>query len=72
MPAESAPRWRILVSDDCMSSGQCLMTSPDLFRFNEDGVSEPVYEAVPEDRTEELRRAVDGCPVGAIAIDAVP
>lgn len=63
-----APRWRVEVSDECASSQQCIMSAPDLFLMNEDGFSRPIDEWVDADRTEDLRQAVDGCPVGAIHI----
>ncbi len=58
--------WVVEVSADCVSSGQCIMTAPDLFILDEDGFSRPVRDRVGLDRTEDLRQAVDGCPVGAI------
>ena len=60
------PGWRLDVGDDCMSSQQCILTAPDLFALDADGFSHAVNEWVSDGRGEDLRRAVDGCPVGAI------
>jgi ferredoxin len=60
--------WRVEVTDDCMSSQQCVMTAPDLFTLDEDGFSHPVEAWVPATRGEDLRRVIDGCPVGAVRL----
>lgn len=68
----AAPRWLVEVSDECASTQQCIASAPDLFRLDEDGFSRPVDEWVDDTRSEDLRRAVDGCPVGAIGIVQEP
>lgn len=65
---QEVPGWRVEVTDECASSQQCIMSAPDLFRLDEDGYSRPMEAWVDADRTENLRQAVDGCPVGAIRI----
>jgi ferredoxin len=60
--------WHVDVSDDCVSSGQCVMTAPDLFALNDDGFSYPLQDPVSSLRSEALREAVDGCPSEAIRI----
>jgi len=60
--------WRVEVTDDCMSSQQCVMTAPDVFTLDDDGFSHPVEAWVPATRLEDMRRAVDGCPVGAVRL----
>lgn len=59
--------WVVEVSDECVSSRQCIVTAADLFVLGEDGFSSPVHHRVGLDRTDDLRQAVDGCPVGAIS-----
>ncbi|MFJ6661827.1 ferredoxin [Streptomyces sp. NPDC091377] len=53
----------------CVSSGQCVMSAPDVFDQSEvDGVSF-VRDAEPGPETEEaVREAVSLCPVGAITL----
>ncbi|MER5704769.1 ferredoxin [Micromonospora sp. NPDC002296] len=52
----------------CMSAGQCVMTAPDIFTEDEDGLSmvEPGRE---DDGADPLvREAVFACPVQAISV----
>jgi ferredoxin len=60
---------RIKVDRDvCDLHGQCVITAPDLFRFDEDGELEYVEEAAEELRADaEIAESV--CPTGAIEID---
>jgi ferredoxin len=60
--------WLVDVSDDCVASGQCVMTAPDLFALNDDGYSYPLQNPVSLQRSQELREVVDGCPSEAIRI----
>ncbi|GAA1866469.1 ferredoxin [Pseudonocardia ailaonensis] len=61
--------YRIEVDRDvCMSSGKCVADAPDLFRFDDDEIAEPVPGA-PEDLAEP--RALDlarACPSGALRV----
>ena len=60
--------WLVDVSDDCVASGQCVITAPDLFALNDDGFSYPLHNPVSSAHGESLREAVDGCPAGAVRI----
>jgi ferredoxin len=60
--------WLVEVSDDCVSSAQCIITASDLFALNDDGFSIPRHNPVDLTRSEDLHEAVDGCPSGAIRI----
>jgi len=54
--------------DRCVGAGQCVLTAPDIFDQNEDGV---VVLLVPEpdDRDEAaVRQARMNCPSGTIAL----
>lgn len=54
----------------CASSGQCVMTAPDVFdQREEDGVVTLLQESPPADRTAAVRLAVTQCPAQAIAIE---
>lgn len=59
--------WRIRVDTAlCISSGVCLGTAPDRFRFDESQHSSPVQElAEPDDQ---VRDAAMSCPVEAIGL----
>lgn len=51
----------------CMSSGKCVADAPELFRFDNDDVAEPVPGAPPAEdgRVLDLARA---CPSGALVV----
>ena len=60
--------YRITVDHDaCMSSGKCVADAPDLFRFDDDEIAEPVPgAAVPSDnRIVDLAR---NCPSEALVV----
>lgn len=55
------------VNEGCISCGLCIGTCPEVFRFNDEGVSE-VYAQVTEENLECVQEARDGCPVAVIDI----
>lgn len=60
--------YRITVDGDvCMSSGKCVADAPDLFRFDDEEISELRQDAppVPDERLLDLARA---CPSGALVV----
>ncbi len=50
----------------CMGSGNCHFHAPESFDLDDDGRVE-ILSTVTDD-PERLRRAADGCPVGAISL----
>jgi len=63
--------YRISVDHDaCMSSGKCVADAPELFRFDDDEIAEPVAGApAPSDgRIVDLAR---NCPSGALVVTDV-
>lgn len=51
----------------CADHGQCVISSPDIFRFDEDG--KLVWEPEPgADRRAAAEEAADVCPVQAILV----
>lgn len=56
------------VNEGCISCGLCIGTCPEVFRFNNDGVSE-VYAQVTEENLASVQVARDGCPVAVIDIE---
>lgn len=62
---EEMPRKPSVDQSLCISCGFCISVVPEVFRFNEQGVSEP-YDptGAPE---EKIQQAIDGCPVGCIS-----
>jgi ferredoxin len=54
----------------CCSSGMCVATAPDVFAQREsDGLVTVLIEQPPEALRAQVRRAVETCPVGAVAIE---
>lgn len=50
----------------CLSAGRCVADAPDLFRFSDDEVAEPVPGATaPDERLLALARV---CPSGALQV----
>jgi ferredoxin len=54
-------------ADVCVGSGECESTSPKLFKVV-DGISKVPVDTVPEEEEDCAKKAVNGCPVGAISI----
>ena len=60
--------YRISVDGEvCMSSGKCVADAPDLFRFDDEEIAEPVpgAPAPSDERILDLARA---CPSGALVV----
>jgi len=56
---------KVIVDDSkCIGCGACIGIAPDSFDFNDDGLSQIVDSKV----TDDVRSAVDACPVEAISI----
>ena len=51
-------------ADRCIRCGACIATAPESFDYGDDGESKVINENV----TEEVRQAIDMCPVSAIEI----
>ena len=59
---------RVQVDKDiCIGSGSCEDTCPKVFKVV-DGTSVVQADPVPAGEEDDVREAVDGCPVSAIAI----
>jgi ferredoxin len=56
-----------VVKDVCMSSGKCVADAPELFRFDDEEIAEPVPGAPTpsDDRVVDLAR---NCPSGALVV----
>lgn len=64
----SVNAWLVEVTDDCIASGQCVITAPDLFEIGPDDRSRFVLDTVPASRLVDVERAASGCPMEAIRI----
>jgi ferredoxin len=57
--------------DVCIGAGMCVMSAPDVFDQDDDGLVLVLQGEVPAEHAEAAARAVAGCPSGALRrIDA--
>lgn len=52
--------------ENCIGCGLCVSSAEDLFEFNDEGISVVKVDTVPEDKQDEAKEAIEGCPVSAI------
>jgi len=52
----------------CIGCGACVETCPEIFRFDEDGLSQ-AYQDVTEDTKSTAIEARDNCPVSVISLE---
>jgi len=52
--------------DGCISCGLCIDVCPEVFSYNEDGVSEAIDDDIPKECLKRAEEARDGCPVSVI------
>lgn len=59
---------KVKVEEGCISCGLCIDTCPNVFKFNDEGVS-VAYKQPEESDKADVEAAADGCPVNVIKID---
>jgi ferredoxin len=52
--------------DVCIGAGMCVMTAPELFDQDDDGIVLLLQVEVPPEHVEAVARAVASCPSGAL------
>lgn len=52
--------------DLCISCGVCIDTCPEVFDWDENGVSKAKVDEVPEDAVDACKEAIESCPTEAI------
>ena len=58
---------RVEVDPDlCISCGVCIDTCPEVFEWDENGISKVKVDEVPEDVVDACKEAVESCPTEAI------
>lgn len=57
----------VIDQDGCISCGLCVSTCPEVFQMNDDNVAE--VHKQPDEITDKVQEAVDGCPVQVISIE---
>jgi ferredoxin len=54
--------------DACISAGNCVMTAPEVFDQDDDGIVELLTDPVPADEEDHAREAVKLCPASALRV----
>ena len=57
---------KVVVNDNCIGCGACTGTAEGVFVIGDDGLAKVAVEEIPEDKVEDAKAAMDGCPVSAI------
>ncbi len=52
--------------DKCLGCGMCVGINSDVFDFGDDGLAEAKNDKITEDNEDEVKEAINSCPVGAI------
>lgn len=56
-----------VIADKCIGCGNCVaMTDQEIFDYNDDGLAEAVVDAVPAEKEEVVKEAIEYCPTSAI------
>lgn len=64
---------KVFVEDDlCIACGNCIEICPEVFQWNDEGISEAVTDEVPPDMVETAHEAVESCPTDAIKEEGAP
>ena len=52
--------------EKCLGCGMCVGINSDVFEFDDDGLAKVNKDKINEDNEEEVKEAINSCPVGAI------
>jgi ferredoxin len=58
-----------VLTDRCISSGNCVNTAPELFEMDDDGMVRVLADSVDDVGLESAQRAAQICPVQAILVE---
>jgi len=71
-------KYTIVDQDTCIACGSCGMCAPEIFDYNEEGISYVILDdnqgtaEVPKDLIEDLEDAFEECPTGSIKVADAP
>ena len=57
---------KVEVTDTCIGCGACTAIASNVFEPTDEGTAKAVVEKVEEKDVEDVKDAMEGCPVGAI------
>ncbi len=52
--------------DKCLGCGMCVGINSDVFNFDDDGLAKADNSKITEENEDEVKDAINSCPVGAI------
>ncbi|MBQ9024121.1 MAG: ferredoxin [Bacilli bacterium] len=52
--------------EKCLGCGMCVGINSDVFEFDDDGLAKANNEKITEENEEEVKEAINSCPVSAI------
>ncbi len=55
--------------DTCIGCGACQAICSDVFEYGDDGIMDVKVDVVPDEFTDDVMDAKDGCPVSAINVE---
>lgn len=55
-----------VIDDKCISCGACVGIAPDIFEFNDEGISVANNDNISDDNIEDVRDSIESCPTDAI------
>lgn len=58
--------------DACISAGNCVMSAPEVFDQDDDGIVVLLADPVPDDEQDHAREAVKLCPAQALKVAQDP
>lgn len=59
---------RIEITEDCIGSGQCVSSAPEVFRLDDDGYAMLTDGLLGPESIHRARNAEDVCPMGAVRV----
>ncbi|WP_240375947.1 ferredoxin [Bacillus piscicola] len=71
-------KYTIVDQDTCIACGACGETAPDIYEYDEEGLSFVILDdnegtvEVPEELLEDLEDAFEGCPTESIKVAEEP
>ena len=58
----------IIIGQECMGTGLCEFTDPDVFEVTDEGRSRVLVDGVPELHKDKVAEAIERCPTRAIRL----
>lgn len=60
---------KVKVNQDCIGCGMCIDICPEVFEYNDDGLSRAKSEEVSDSLKDSISEAQETCPVDAIEVE---